>query len=279
MPNDALKPYSQQWFDYQKVALGEAACNQLGFFVFPESSRLSIVIPFYNEQATIDALVRSVSKSPFAKQVILVDDGSTDQSPDLVSGLIGELADETNSFQLITHERNRGKGAAVRTGLKHVQGDIIIIQDADLEYDPSEYPRLIQPIIAGNADVVFGSRFMNQQSRPAGYYWSYVGNRWITRLSNAFTNLHLTDMETCYKVLHKTVVEAIAPTLTSNGFSIEPEITTRIARAGFRVFEVPIHYQGRSFKDGKKIRFRDAAGALWAVIKFGLTVRSTRTSD
>ncbi len=270
-PNHSLAPWTQAWYDYQKSALGESACRQLGFYVIPDELTISVIIPFLNEQATLSEVIRQVVAVPIRKQIVLVDDGSSDGSLELVSILANELQDTLNTFRVESHETNSGKGRALRTGFTHVSGDIVIIQDADLEYSPDEFPRLIQPIVEQNADVVYGSRFLGERSAQAGYYWNYVGNRLITTLSNAFTNLKLTDIETCHKVFRREVVDAIAPKLVSDGFSIEPELTARIARANYRVFEVPIKYTGRTYEEGKKIRFwKDGLSAAWSIVRFGL---------
>ena len=273
LPNNSMPPYSQAWYDYQKTALGEAACRQLGFFVIPGDFVLSVIVPVFNEASTLNEIIDRVTKVPINKEIIVVDDASSDSSNSIAKQLPVTHNNELNTIQVISHPSNLGKGAAIRSGLKLATGNAIVIQDADLEYDPAELPKLIQPLVEGNADVVFGSRFLGDQPRPAGYLWSYLGNRWITRLSNLFTGLHLTDMESCYKLISKEVVEQIEPSLSSNRFAIEPEITARIARTGARVFEVPVSYQGRTFKEGKKIRVRDAVEAVWAVVRFGLFKR------
>ncbi|MGD9856198.1 MAG: glycosyltransferase family 2 protein, partial [Planctomycetaceae bacterium] len=179
-------------------------------------------------------------------------------------------ADPRNRLSIHYHDRNQGKGAAVRTGLAKASGDVIIIQDADLEYDPAEIPRLLQPIIEDRADVVFGSRFLGDQPHRVLYFWHYVGNKVLTTLSNGFTNLNLTDMETCYKLMKREVVESVGPRLKQNRFGIEPELTARIARQGFRVFEMSVSYHGRTYEQGKKIGLKDGFQALWCIVRYGL---------
>jgi glycosyltransferase involved in cell wall biosynthesis len=270
-PDNSINPWSRSWYEYQKSALGESACRRLGFYVIPADLSLSIVIPFFNEQRTLEEIVDRVANVPIDKQIILIDDGSTDGSPEIATALAAKFSDDDrNRIRVEVHKTNRGKGAALRTGFAVAGGDIIIVQDADLEYDPSEYPRLIQPIVENQADVVFGSRFLGERPQRAGSYWNYLGNRCLTTLSNAFTNLNLTDMETGSKVFRREAIEAIGPQLTKNSFAIEPEITDRVARAGLRVFEVPISYCGRSHAEGKKIGWRDGFEAVGCIVWNGL---------
>jgi len=228
---------------------------------------LSIVIPVYNEINTIEELLRRVANAPLpdgiSKEIIIVDDSSKDGTREFLKKLDG-------SYKVIFHEKNRGKGAAVRTGLKHATGDFVIIQDADLEYNPDEIKDLLKPILEGKADVVYGSRFMSGRPHAVLRFWHYVGNKILTMISNAFTNLYLTDMETCYKLFTRKVVDDIGPKLVSNRFDIEPEITARIAKAGYRVFEVGISYGGRMRSEGKKIGWKDGLFAIWAIIRFNL---------
>jgi glycosyltransferase involved in cell wall biosynthesis len=197
------------------------------------------------------------------KQLILVDDCSTDGTTELIRAEIEPLVD-----RVVYHERNRGKGAAIRSGLEHVTGDIVIIQDADLEYDPHEYPKLIGPIVEGKADVVYGSRFTGEGPHRVHLFWHYVGNRILTLLSNVFTNLNLTDMETCYKVFRTEVIRSIR--IRQNRFGIEPELTAKIARLGCRVYEVGISYYGRSYEEGKKIGWKDGVKAIYCIVRYGL---------
>jgi glycosyltransferase involved in cell wall biosynthesis len=243
--------------------LGPAACRALGIYHPPQGFMLSVVIPVYNEARTVEELVRRVRRSGVACQIILVDDGSTDGSRELVESWRGQP-----DLTVILHETNQGKGAALKTGFAAATGDVVVIQDADLEYDPAEYLKLIQPIVEGQADVVFGSRFTGDSQRVL-YFWHYLGNRLLTLLSNAFTNLNLTDMETCYKAFRIDVIRRIAPTLRERRFGIEPELTAKVARLpGVRIYERPISYAGRTYSEGKKITWRDGLRALWCVVRY-----------
>ena len=230
--------------------------------------KLSVVIPVYNERATLEELVSRVLAVDLAmeREVILVDDGSTDGTREVYPKIRQRWPDE--SFVIRLQERNRGKGAALRTGFESACGDIIIIQDADLEYDPVDYPKLLAPILDGKADVVYGSRFVGAQATRVLFFWHMVGNRFLTLLSNALTNLNLTDMETCYKVFRSEVVRSLC--LRSEGFTIEPEITAKVARGRWRIYEVGISYAGRDYSEGKKITWVDGLHALWAIVKFRL---------
>ncbi len=243
--------------------LGEGACRQLGLYAVPANLRLSVVIPVYNERQTLEEIIRRVRAVPIAKEIILVDDGSRDGTRDLLRTLEPEP-----DLKILFHEKNRGKGAALKTGFAQATGDIVLVQDADLEYDPAEYPRLIQPILEGKADVVYGSRFLGDGAHRVLYFWHYLGNRVLTCLSNMFTNLNLTDMETCYKVFRRAVIREITPTLKQARFGIEPELTAKVARRGWRIFEVPISYAGRTYQEGKKIGWRDGLKALWCIIRY-----------
>jgi glycosyltransferase involved in cell wall biosynthesis len=268
---DELRPYSAPWYEFHRRWLGEAGCRQLGFYEIPERMLLSVVIPIYNEEATLQTLVERVCSVPVRKELILVDDCSRDGSRRILEEIASRKdADPLNSFSVHFHDVNKGKGAALRTGFAHARGDIIIIQDADLEYDPSEYPRLLQPIIEDKADVVFGSRFLGDQPHRVLYFWHYLGNWTFTMLSNCFTNLNLTDMETCYKVMDRQVVAAITPTLKQNRFGIEPELTAKIARRRYRVFEMSISYSGRTYAEGKHIGLKDAFKAVWCIVRYGI---------
>lgn len=228
-----------------------------------EAPLLSVVVPCYNERGTVEELLRKVSAVPIEKEIIVVDDCSTDGSYELVERIA--LGDPSIRHLRQTH--NQGKGAALRSGIAEAKGQIVIIQDADLEYEPSEYPRLIQPILDGHADVVYGSRFEGYPRRVM-MYWHTLGNRALTWLSNITTNLNLTDMETCYKVFKREVIQSL--TLQSNRFGFEPEVTAKIARRGYRVYEVPISYHGRDYWEGKKINWRDGVSAVWTILKYGL---------
>ena len=223
--------------------------------------RLSIVIPVFNERATLPALLESVARVPLDKEILIVDDGSTDGTREYLKDMAQNPGEGVRVF---FHDRNRGKGAALRTGFREVAGDIVIIQDADLEYDPQDYPALLKPILDGRADVVYGSRFLGGPHRVL-FFWHYLGNKTLTLISNMLTNLNLSDMETCYKVFRSEVLTNL--TFTSDGFAIEAEMTVKIARAGYRVYETPISYSGRDYSEGKKITWRDAFPTLWALVK------------
>lgn len=273
--NPVLQPWSPAWYEHQKKTIGETECRQRGYFAVPDDVLVSIVIPFFNEQSTLETTIRKVVEIPIAMEVVLVDDGSTDRS----AAIAREIADSYNRldgglvrFRLASHPSNSGKGAALQTGFAACTGDIVIVQDADLEYDPHDIPNLIRPIVEHQADVVFGSRFLNNAhtaNGSSGYFWNYVGNRFLTRMSNAFTNLKLTDIETGYKAFSREALNAISPNLISTGFAIEPEIVARIARANVRVQEVPVGYQGRTYAEGKKIRWYDGLEAMWSIVRFG----------
>ncbi|MCC6639837.1 MAG: glycosyltransferase family 2 protein [Deltaproteobacteria bacterium] len=226
--------------------------------------QLSVVIPCYNERSTLEALLARVRACGVADlEIVVVDDCSTDGTRELLQGGLEKQAD-----RVIYHDRNQGKGAALRTGFAAVTGDIVLVQDADLEYDPKEYPRLLRPIVEGQADVVFGSRFTGGEAHRVLYFWHYLGNRFLTLLSNAMTNLNLTDMEVCYKVFRREVLERIC--IEEDRFGFEPEITAKVARQGCRVFEVGISYSGRTYHEGKKIGWRDGVRAVWCILKYNL---------
>lgn len=222
--------------------------------------KLSVVIPVYNEVTTIKEIIRLVKQVDIDKEIIVVDDCSTDGSRQLLKEL-----EQRGDIRAFYHEQNQGKGAALRTGFKHVQGEITLIQDADLEYDPQEYPHLIKPILDDKADVVYGSRFIGGSHR-VHLFWHYVGNKLLTLLSNMFTNLNLTDMETCYKVFKTEVIKKIE--IKSNRFGFEPEITAKVAKQRCRIYELSISYSGRDYSQGKKITWRDGISALWCIIKY-----------
>ena len=224
--------------------------------------RLSVVIPVYNEVATVEKLLRRVRDVPLQIEVIAVDDGSTDGTRALLPKLEGTLIDK-----LVMHERNQGKGAALRTGFRHATGDVVVVQDADLEYDPREFPLLLAPILAGKADAVYGSRFLGGPHRVL-YFWHSVGNRFLTLLSNMFTDVNLTNMETCYKMVRRELLHSVP--LSANGFGIEPEITARLAQAQARIYELPISYDGRSYAEGKKIGWKDGVSALWCIVRYNV---------
>ncbi len=223
---------------------------------------LSVIIPAYNEIEFIDEILRKVKETPYDKEIIVVDDCSTDGTRERLNEL-----NAADGVVAIFQEKNQGKGAALRRGIAAATGDIVLIQDADLEYDPREYPVLLGPILEGKADVVYGSRFLGGPHRVL-YFWHYVGNSMVTLLSNMFTNLNLTDMETCYKVFKKEVIKTI--TIESDRFGVEPEITAKVARGRWRIFEVPISYYGRTYEEGKKITWRDGIKAFFTIVKYNL---------
>ena len=222
--------------------------------------KLSVVIPVYNERKTLDELISRVEAVNLEKEIIIVDDASTDGTRDLL-----KKYEKREKFKVIYQSRNAGKGSALRAGFDKAEGEIIIVQDADLEYDPKEYPLLLKPIIDGRADVVYGSRFSGGTHRVF-FFWHYVGNKVLTTLSNMFTNLCLTDMETGYKVFRKTVLDSFV--LKCNRFGFEPEFTCKVARNKFRIYEVPISYSGRGYEEGKKINWKDGVAALWFLFRF-----------
>jgi glycosyltransferase involved in cell wall biosynthesis len=241
--------------------LGEQACRQLGIYPIPEGFKISVVIPVYNEKQWVRELVRRVQAVPIPKEIILVDDCSTDGTRDTLKELQQECV------KVILQPKNQGKGAALRTGFQHATGDVIIVQDADLEYDPAEYPKLIQPILEGKADVVYGSRFIGETHRVL-YFWHMIGNKLLTMASNLFTNLNLTDMETCYKVFRREVLDGMV--LKSDRFGFEPEFTAKIAKKNLRIYEIPISYSGRTYEEGKKIGLKDGIQAMFCIIRYWL---------
>jgi len=247
--------------------LPKSVCRRLGLLELPAGLKLSVVIPVYNEINSLREILQRVQAVPIPKEIILIDDYSTDGTRELLRQIESECAD--GSIRAVYHDHNQGKGAALRTGFARVTGTIVIVQDADLEYDPAEYPGLIEPILDGRADVVYGSRFIGETHRVL-FFWHYIGNQVLTILSNMFTGLNLTDMETCYKVFRREVIDDVGPKLKSDRFGFEPEITSKIAARGLRVYERPISYSGRTYAEGKKITWRDGLRALWCIVRFRL---------
>ncbi len=246
--------------------LGEGAARQIGIFPLPPGFKLSVVIPVYNEERWLAELVRRVQVVPIPKELILVNDFSTDGTPEILK----QLEAKYDNIRVFHQPRNMGKGAALREGFKHCTGELVIVQDADWEYDPAEFPKLIQPIVDGKADVVVGSRFIGESHRVL-YFWHSVANKGLTMLSNMFTNLNLTDMETCYKVFRREVIQGM--NLKSNRFGFEPEVTAKMAKkkpdgSRWRIYEVPISYSGRTYEEGKKIGMKDAFQALYCIVRF-----------
>jgi glycosyltransferase involved in cell wall biosynthesis len=252
--------------------LGEPFCRKLGIYRLPDDLTLSVVIPVYNERNTLAEILRQVRAVPINKQIILVDDCSTDGTRELLRQWEATESDLTIQF----HATNQGKGAALRTGFALARGQVVIVQDADLEYDPAQYLHLIQPIVEGKADVVFGSRFIGETHRVL-FFWHSLANKFLTLLSNTFTNLNLTDMEVCYKVFRREVIQGI--TLQSDRFGFEPEVTAKVARFQMpaidgrparrcRIYEMPVSYNGRDYREGKKIGWKDGVQALYCILRY-----------
>ncbi len=232
-------------------------------------NKLSVIIPVFNEKKTILEILNRIKLADISleKEIVIVDDCSTDGT----KGILRKIeANHKNNYKFVFMSKNRGKGEALKRGFVSATGDIVLIQDADLEYNPKDYKKLITPIIEGNADVVYGSRFVGSEPHRVLYFWHYLGNRFLTILSNIFTNLNLTDMETCYKVFSREVVDSFKYDLKSKRFGIEPELTARVAKGKNRIFEVGISYNGRTYKEGKKINWKDGVAAVWHIVRFAL---------
>ena len=243
--------------------MGEAACRSIGVYPIPVGFKLSVVIPVYNEERWIREVLRRVLAVEIPMEILIIDDCSKDRTREILKEYDGR-----NGIRVFLQEQNQGKGAALRRGFAEATGDVVIVQDADLEYDPAEFPQLLQPIMEGKADVVFGSRFCGESHRVL-YFWHSVANRMLTTLSNMFTNLNLTDMETCYKLFKREVIQGMK--FRSDRFGFEPEVTAKIAKkrpdgSRWRIYEVPISYSGRTYEEGKKIGLKDAFNALWCII-------------
>jgi len=254
----------------EAVYVAEKVAAETNPLVVPEKRlrlapdfKLSVLMPVYNERKTIREVLSRVAEVGLPKEIIVVDDGSTDGTRDILREI---EAEKDESLRIFFHPHNRGKGAAVRTAISHATGTVCLIQDADLEYDPREYFQLLEPIVDGRADAVYGSRFIGGGAHRVHLFWHYLGNQMLTKLSNMLTNLNLTDMETCYKVARTELLQSLG--LRSNRFELEPELTAKLAKAAARIYEVPISYSGRDYAEGKKIGWRDGVQAIWCIFKF-----------
>ncbi len=248
--------------------LGPALCRRLGIFRVPEGFRLSVVMPVYNEARTLPTVIERVRATRLPLEIVIVDDGSRDGSREYLRELQTSGDERNSDLRIVFHEKNQGKGGAIKTGFLASTGDVVVIQDADLEYDPADYRPLLQPIIEGHADVVYGSRFSHIDG-PVHHYWHRWGNQFITRLSNWKSGWALTDVETCYKMIRRNLVQQLAPHLQERGFGIELELTHKLARmTGVRFYERPVSYVGRSWAEGKKIGIKDGLWALWCILRY-----------
>ena len=254
---------SKERMESLQSTLGPSVCRQLAIYPIPDSFLLSAIVPIYNEANTLQQVVDKIRETGIPTEIILIDDGSDDGT----SAVLDRLRDDPD-IKIASHVVNQGKGAALRTGFTVATGDVVVVQDADLEYDPDDYKRLLQPILEGRADVVYGSRFSGPDRRVSRF-WHEIGNRLITYLSNLSTNLMLSDVETCYKMFRRQMIETVGPTLNERGFGIELEMTAKLARLkGIRFHELPIRYRGRSYAEGKKINWRDGFRALWCIMRY-----------
>ena len=226
---------------------------------------LTVIMPVFNERDTVAGIIETVLQQPHVAELIVVNDASSDGTRDELD----RIKNSDSRLRVYHHDINQGKGAALRTGIAHATADIVIIQDADLEYDPVEYPILLHPILSGKADAVFGSRFIGSQEHRVLYFWHSMGNRFLTLMSNMFTNLNLTDMETCYKAVRREIIQSIP--IQENRFGFEPEITAKLSKKGVRIYEVSVSYHGRTYAEGKKINWKDGVRAIWCIIKYSLS--------
>ncbi|MEY4567437.1 MAG: Undecaprenyl-phosphate 4-deoxy-4-formamido-L-arabinose transferase [Planctomycetota bacterium] len=242
--------------------LGQDTARRLGIFQLPENFLLSVVIPVFNEVNTIESVIERVRSSGLPIEIVLVDDGSRDGTREKLKSL-----EQQSDIRIILHEKNRGKGAALKTGFQHAKGDIVVIQDADMEYDPQDFRYLIQPIIEGEADVVYGTRY-GHQDRPVAPLWHYAVNRFISFLTSIKTGLYLSDVETCYKLFPRKLIQDLVPNLKEDRFGFEIEVTVRLARQKIRFYERPIRFHRRSWDQGKKIGWKDGVRALWCIVRY-----------